>query len=179
VLLGRYRWFCGACNGCTQHFTALKPTNDMPARFHSDLSIYLLTTKIECSGQDWRTCAILLMDFWPRMASEIYYSDTYIWNMWSIIQTRIFWICDIEINGNSVVMCSCKSRTPECAGRSMHVPHRHIRHATRCQHAPTFFRSLDHAIYLINVQLRIIRILTALCMHCLCLATVKLRDFEH
>jgi hypothetical protein len=67
-------------------------------------------TKIKCSGQDWCACANLLMDFWPRMASEIYHSGTYIWNMWSIIQTCIFQICDVEINGNSVVMCSCSTR---------------------------------------------------------------------
>ena len=37
----------------------------------------------------------------------------------------------------------------------------------------TFFRSLDRAIYLIILKLSIVRILTAFCKRCLCLATLK------
>jgi hypothetical protein len=40
------------------------------------------------------------------------------------------------------------------------------------------FRSLDRAIYLILIQLSIVRILTALYTRCLCIATLKLRDLD-
>jgi hypothetical protein len=43
----------------------------------------------------------------------------------------------------------------------------------RARFHATFFRSLDCAIYLINVQLRIVRVLTAFCKRCLCLATLN------
>jgi hypothetical protein len=37
----------------------------------------------------------------------------------------------------------------------------------RCVRDATFFRTLDRAIYLIIVQLRIVRVLTAFCSSCL------------
>jgi hypothetical protein len=38
--------------------------------------------KILCCKDGWRACADLLMDFWPRMASEIYYSEMNAWYIW-------------------------------------------------------------------------------------------------
>jgi hypothetical protein len=68
---------------CLPHFIAVELSNDGPAGFLSNLLKSSLRNQILCCKDGWRACADLLMDFWRRTASEIYYPEMSVWYMTS------------------------------------------------------------------------------------------------